>query len=126
MGYSKSWRLAVPQGWERFEEAAYEYAQGCAVREFEKEGCLGSPGDLSWASEHMPAFFDSLDKEVLKEVLNSDGNYVLEVAQYHFTVVSREGWHVASAQKGTLSTSGPGGERVSGRSRERNGQELGN
>ena len=126
MGESTPLGLAAEKVWERFEEAAYEYAQGGAFREFEKEGYVGPPGDLSWASEHLPAFVDSLDEEVLEEVLNLDGNYVLEEAQYRFVVAFREGWHVASPQKVTLSTSRPGGWRVSGRSRGSNGEEHGN
>ena len=96
MGERKPWKLAAGKGWERFEEASYEYARECTFKELEKEGYVGPRGDLLWASEYMPAFFDSLDEEILKEVLNSGGDYVLQEAQYRFIVAFREGWQAAS------------------------------
>ena len=97
MGESKPWGLATRQeGWERFEEAAYEYAQECTFMEFERQGYVGPPGDISWTSEYMPAFFEHLDKGVLKNVLSVEGNYVLEEAQYRFMMAFRDGWRVAS------------------------------
>jgi hypothetical protein len=97
MGDRKPWGLTAGQeGWERFEEAAYEYAQECTFMELEKEGYVGPPGDISWTSEYMPAFFEYLDKGVLEDVLSVDSNYVREEAQYHFMMAFRDGWRVAS------------------------------
>ena len=81
-------------GWDRFDEAVYEYAQECALMELEQEGYVGPPGDVQWAHEHMLSFFFDLDEDVFRE-FDLDRDYILEAAEHRFVVEFRSAWGVA-------------------------------
>lgn len=87
------------RGWDRFEEAVYEYARECAAVEFEQVGYVGPPGDMPWAYEYMPAYFEGLDEDIFEEV-DPDGAYIREEAEYRFVVGFRDGWRVACGDRG--------------------------
>jgi hypothetical protein len=85
---------AAPQAWEYFDEAVYEYAQQCALREFTQGGDVGPAGDILWAHRYMPAFFEGFDWDVF-DGSALDALTLEEEAKRRFVKEFQEGWSIA-------------------------------
>jgi hypothetical protein len=85
---------AAPLGWDCFDEAVYDYAQQCALREFAQGGDVGPAGDTLWAHRYIPTFFEGFDWGVF-EGSALDALTLEEEAKRRFVKEFQEGWIMA-------------------------------
>ena len=83
--------VEVQQGWDRFDEALYEYARECAEAQFEDADYVEPSGGTLWAYGYMSEFFERLDWDVLRDV-DLDEVFVQDEAEDRFVWLFQQFW----------------------------------
>ena len=89
--------IEIPQGWESFDAAVYEFAHECAEGERDVDGSLRSAGRKLWAYGYMPAFFRRIEGDVFEGV-GLDEDLIQAEVEGRFVRLFQESWRAEYAR----------------------------